>query len=165
MAQFAVHLVATDDLDYSITISVNGKRIEYLLGYRYQRLKYEVAVAIRNGWNNQAVAIVTEAAREIYVEGKRQKKEVKMSITSGIETSKIPSKDFPFTIIAVEAKSLHYNHERVWLKTEDDAKKVCQRIFSDIPKDKPKFQLAIVQWEQLVEPEATEIPLSVTSRT
>lgn len=73
MAQMPIVVVATDNMDRSITIAtVGGKRIEYFVGDRYEWLRNSLETWIENEWYNYSVAQLTRYASQIFAGGQRQ---------------------------------------------------------------------------------------------
>lgn len=159
MSQAPVQLISTDDLDLSITLSVRGIRVEYLLGPYYYSAVSEVRQWLSNGWNNHAVAQLTWRASRIITHGRqlsdldnppwqsRVKRGKKMSTSIDHRTG--PSKEYSFGVIAPTARNgLTYNGQRLWFKTMEDAKLFASEIFEGA--DKKNFELCIVQCIDIV---------------
>lgn len=156
MSKCRVQKISTDDLERSITVAVDGVRIEYFLGDRYHQTLVCLDDWIRDGWTNYAVSQLT--SRSVSIETIRKKGVRKMLNT--IDSQSTPSKEYPWTVIAPAASSgLTYRGKRQWFKTEEDAKAFAADVFEDA--DKKNFELCIVQCINVVAPKAQ---IELTSR-
>jgi len=163
--QTPVDLVATDNQDRSITLAFpGGKRVEYVVGDRYESLSKAAIKWAQDGWYNHIVSQLTQAAREIYVEGLHsdrrhlpdwaspQRKKTK-EIDTVTDSKDKPSLEYPYTVIAPTAKGLSYNGQRKWFKDQESATVFCGEVFE--AEGKGSFELAIVKCVDVVRPKPT----------
>jgi hypothetical protein len=77
----------------------------------------------------------------------------KEMLMSKYDTKTEPDKTYRYTAIAVSARSLTYHGQRQWFKSAADCERFCKDVFeAEHPK---KFQLAIVEAKDLIEPKQT----------
>lgn len=73
MSQMPIVTVATDNMDRSITIAtVDGKRIEYFVGDRFEWLRKSLETWIKDEWYNYSIAVLTRYASQIVTNGQKQ---------------------------------------------------------------------------------------------
>ena len=173
MAQPSVRVVSTDDLDKTITLLVNGIRVEFFIKYDlYDRAVRQLKNSIAEGWCNKAITDLfvaslhtkDEFGKRIYGNPNWVKKGLPMSqrnVPKPAEYSKIPTPEYPFTLIAPEAQhGLVYQGERIWHKTEDAAVEYAKTIYN-ANKDQV-FSLVVVKASQEIAPKPQ---IELTSRT
>lgn len=164
MVQAYLKIVAYDDTDRAITILYGGKRIEYLVGDFYRKLRRDLPEWDDNGWHNHIVANLTRYATDIFIDGKLQSKQEKEPQTMADHKDK-PSEEYSFTVIATTAKSVVYNGGRKWFKTADDATEFAGEVFeAEKNNNRGAFDLAIVQCVDIVRPKPTVQLISTFSR-
>lgn len=151
MPSVRVKLVSTNNQDRSVTLLVEGKRIEYFLGDKYHFKVKAIGNWLDSSWNNYVVANLTHWAEQILVEGQSFQKKDWSKMSTSIEHQKTPSKEFSFTVIAPIAKTMHYAEERKWFKTEEDALQYAASIYDNCGERK-SFDLCIVQCKDIVAP-------------
>lgn len=152
MSQLNVALVATDDLEHSVTLSIEGRRIEYFLGDRYHYATEHIRKWLIAGWHNYAVSRTSHWASVIEVVGENEVKQRKKNMSTSIDSQKTPSKEYSFTVIAPQTirNGLSYDGQRHWFKTAEDAKQFAADIFEGA--EKKNFELCIVQCLDIVAP-------------
>lgn len=149
MPNVRVDLISTNDLDHSVTLLVEGKRVEYFIGDSYTLKLHKIRSWLLSGWTNYVVAMCTRWSENIHhVDASApSKRRAKMSTT--IDHSKTPSKEYSFGVIAPTARNgTIYNGERLWFKTAEDAKSFAAEIFEGA--DKKNFDLCIIQCLDIV---------------
>lgn len=155
MSNMNVRLISTTS-DGCITLVVEAKRVSYYIPLHIFRHVYLQANSmLERGWNNYCIAYLTLKAEEIRIDGKRPS-ERQDQMSTAIDAQKTPSLEYPYTLIATTAKSVHYRNDRSWFKTEDAARAHAQEIY-DINKNET-FELAVVNCVDVVKPKPrTEI--------
>lgn len=152
MGRSHVQLISTDNQENSITISVDGVRIEYFLGDRYHHTLLEVKDWLNAGWTNYVVSQLTRRAREIRTSASFTSPPFanrKANMSTSIDNQKTPSKEYSWTVIAPTARNgLTYQGQRLWFKAEEDARKFAADIFEGA--DKKNFDLCIVECKDVV---------------
>lgn len=152
MAQNPVVIVATDNLEKSITVAIGGVRVEYFLGDRYRKTHQELEYWLSNGWDNYAVSNLTRRAHFIYngCSHSQVPQEKGSSLVSDFQSK--PSEEYSWTVIATTAKSLTYQSGRKWFKTDEDARTFAGEVFELEKNQRISFDLAIVQCMDVVKP-------------
>jgi len=165
MSQSPVGISAFDDTDRTITVVFgDGKRVEYFVGDKYWYLRNVLHVWYENGWHNHIVSKLTEAATEIYIDGKRQHKQDKEPTTM-VDFKDKPSEEYSYTVIATTAKSVSYSGGRKWFKTPEDATGFAGEVFEEEKNsNRGSFDLAIVQCIDVVRPKPTVQLISTFNR-
>lgn len=161
MPNIPVTLVARTN-DGCLSLLVQGKRVDYYfhdLG-AFEHVNRNVDRFLRDGWTNYLVAYLTSCASEIDVNGRpiSRRSTYYTSAENGeknmsADCRKTPSEEYSYTVIAPQAKSLHYAGERQWFKTIEDAKAAAQEVYDGINGERKSFELAIVQVVDVVKPE------------
>lgn len=162
MPNIPVTLVARTN-DGCLGFLVQGKRVDFYfhdLGM-FEHVRKRTKHFLNSGWTNYLVAYLTSCASEIDVNGKSlasRKQTCVIPIEDGdknmsVNYSKVPSEEYSYTVIAPQAKSLHYAGERQWFKTIEDAKAAAQEVYDGINGERKSFELAIVQVVDVVKPE------------
>jgi hypothetical protein len=163
VAQVAVSLVGTNNLDRTISILVGNTQVEYFVGDRYPFFLNSIRGWLADGWYNYVIAQLTKYAHHAeYATSETNfnlKKERKKKVSTSIAHQTVPSKEFSFTIIAPTAKSITYNDDRLWFKTSEDARAFAASIYEG--NTKKGFELAIVQCMDVVAPKPQ---IELTSR-
>jgi len=154
-----VQHVSTDHLDKSVILLVGDLRIEYFLHPDFfLRAIQKMDYSIQMGWSNQAVTNLLMNSTEVKIYDNRRKPQQERTMSKPrkpTNSSCRPSDEFPWTLIATEAvQGLVYQGVRVWHPTENDAKEYASEIFEH-NKDKPTFELAVVNYTAILKPKPT----------
>lgn len=177
MTQTPITLVASDNLDYTITVIVGGRRVEFFIKPdRHPRTIQDVKEWIKLGWYNHCVKYLVIRSNTIVIEDETFKPEdvsiknhqVKfkrrgntMGIPKPHNTTSHPDADHQFTLIAPEAnRGIVYQGIRIWHDSQESAREYGKQIFQ-ANKD-AQFSLVIVQAIEEFKPKV-EIELSSTS--
>lgn len=149
MANIRVDLVGTNNHDCSVTLLVEGKRIEYFIGDRFHTHMRQIRRWLDSGWTNYLLSNCNSWANQIVIVDDGHIHVRKKAMTTSIDHSKNPSKEYSFGVIAPTAKNgTIYNGERLWFKTPDDAKAFAAEIFEGA--DKKNFDLCIIECLDIV---------------
>lgn len=171
-----VKIVAHSEQDRTITVIDDNNRrhiFEFDINQNFESILWRVKNCIKGSFPNGAWAalrkgreipsaiqpkIMTPGQYEGYV---TDIKETSFGLLVNVKTRKVelmakhdsknyPDKEYRFTAIAPEARSLTYHGQRQWFKTKAACKAFCEDVFAS--EDPKKFVLAIVEAKELIEP-------------
>lgn len=178
MAQTHVSHVATDNLEGSVTLLIGSNRVEFFLrnDFKSERVCSLLHTWLNNGWHNMVVAQLAECSCEIQVLGTTlgnlgdilsptKSKKRRKGDTAVTDFRTTPSAEYPWTVIATTAKSLSYNGERRWFRTQGDATEFAGEVFEQERNQRGNFDLAIVQCQDVVRPKPQVQMISTFTRS
>jgi hypothetical protein len=165
--------------DYTITISVHDRRVEFFIRPDiFRSTDRKVRDSIDKGFFNQACTILLTAANMIHFQGEvfmpggnlnqqpwMKGKPMGNKLPEPEDYCKTPSDEYPFTLIAPTAKNgLIYQGQRYWHKTIEAAQEYATYIYDANPTE--KFDLSIVEWQGNIRPKPMiELQLSMRQKT
>lgn len=155
VSQYPIRVISTDNYSREIVVAdLRGRRLHFAYGEEYEQVCREVNRSARQGWCNQAWAILCSSNPEevIVREGTKASfgRKEREQVMDG-DYRKEPNAEYRWTAIAARTvrDSLNYK-ERRWFKTKEEVQEFIGPIFE--ANKGSQVQLVIVEAVDLVKP-------------
>lgn len=133
--------------DYVIELLINSRTVSFSYDHRWRDVAVTIQQCLSNGWNNAAVTVAVKSASRIDFIGSKpsttpwKQKETEMKYDS----KQTPDKEYRFTAISNNAKSMTYRGQRQWFKSVEDTMRFCADVFEAERNSGNRFSLTIVE--------------------